>query len=677
MEFLKILLFILTSSHQMLSLNQYLMRTHILIIILCCSIITSYAQKDLARSTPQGIFIVLGEGLAKDFTYKISRRTTNDSEYKELASIQGPSTYQDFVSRLSDHAAQLEHLYPVSKLRAENYWNYYQNNSAIDSLMLQDVTLGYLGLGTAHLDTSVSIGERYQYRIEKVKLGQVYELIESIWTTYQITQPEVLATHLWAEYNGLDIRQKWLIEHRNGIQHFNVYRRDNLQGDFLKIPLQAKYNSRADSTFLWLTDTTISAYALYEYYLAPVDYFGNEGNPSTVLQQASFSDHDFPYLQKFDAVSGKDRTMKVTWLFEQKDFLRGLKIMRSMEYDSGYIQVAELSPSDTVYIDHVPLAMENYYYRIIMNGPQGISKQTVATMGHYEETEKPLPAIDVQAKGTRDGVQIFWKDLGRTNYGFYVKRRNTQVDSFVTISELITVETDRSYIYLDSSAGLRGDNYYEYFIQTVNDGYQLSDPSDTVRARPLLPTKIDMPTGFRLRKDLRHCYLFWDDQGKVNKNLWGYSLYRKRSDQDSAEIIAELIPSTQNHYQDTNIAPGFSYSYQLEARDYFGAVSPRTLPKEATWYAKTPLPPMQATVAKSKDGVMVRWGEVRQPGISKYHLYRYRPGLDPILIQKLEPSRLNYEDKAVGDDNLYFYYLTSVNAQGVESSKGKSVSIRI
>jgi hypothetical protein len=300
----------------------------------------------------------------------------------------------------------------------------------------------------------------------------------------------------------------------------------------------------------------------------------------------------------------------------------------------------------------------------------------VATSGRYLELEHPEPPVSIKAKGIKNGVQIEWDDQNSTTYGFFVYRQNDQTHSMEQISDLINLDTSRHYQFLDTVAGLRGSEIYYYTVKTINDGYQESAFSDSVYARPQIATSIAMPSNFRLRKDGLSCYLFWADQSITEEDLKGYTIYRKRSDQDSFTIYIPLISRQSNHFHDTLISEGYGYEYQLMAVDFFGAESEMTSPISVSFPALLPAPPSMPQASVTEGGIALRWIEMRQSGLKSYTLYLYRPGTEPLKITSLNPDQSLFIDKAVREKELYFYYLTSKNEQGMESKPGKAVSVR-
>lgn len=646
-----------------------------ILAILLSATIRELTGQQYVHAAPEGAYVILGTTFAKDFTYQVSKRSTGESDFQILASVKAPTSETEFKTKLNENSNYFTYLHPVSDEAADTYWDYFPDHSESDSLFNLDPALTYLAFGIAFLDTTVQLNQTYEYQVERVRNGSSVQT--DIYPPFQYSPPSPVSslTLHTSSYDGYTNLMKWILNEKLGLQTYIAFRRDNLEGEYTRLPIQVKYTNRNDTTFALLQDTLIEEHQVYEYVLAPVDLFGNLGQGSEVVNLTTFSDYDFPYLQQFDAVSTDNREVVVTWKFEQKPFIRSIKLMRSMVFDSGFVQIAELPPTDTTYIDHLAVAMENYYYRLILNGPLNVSKMTVATRGRYLETSTPEPPVNVIGTGLDNGVSIEWDDLQSITLGFYVYRQNIATGEMEQISDIILIDTSRHYRYIDTTAFLRGDLFYRYAVQTVNDGYQKSDLSDTISVRPLIPTEIDMPTGFRLRKDKNSCYLFWDDISKSEINLDHYNLYRKRTDENEFSVLAE-IPASRNNYLDTSIVMGYGYEYWIAAVDIFGSVSQSSPIKSEQWYLLAPPPPTRPRISKDGDNIVVRWNEVRQDGIQSYNIYKYAAGQEPELISNIPNGTFKYVDSNVGDGTLYFYYLTTVNDEDIESSPGKTSSVR-
>ncbi len=77
----------------------------------------------------------------------------------------------------------------------------------------------------------------------------------------------------------------------------------------------------------------------------------------------------------------------------------------------------------------------------------------------------------------------------------------------------------------------------------------------------------------------------------------------------------------------------------------------------------------------SDNGVYLTWGETVYPDIASIRIYRYQRGSTPSLIKTLSPEILEYVDPDIQSGKLYFYYLTSVNKEGIESGRSEEIGV--
>jgi hypothetical protein len=425
-------------------------------------------------------------------------------------------------------------------------------------------------------------------------------------------------------------------------------------------------------------DSTIEKHQYYSYFLIPVDYVGNTGIPGDTASVHAFFEGDTPYLKKFKVYNtGKNRQLKVTWDFEQKPFIRSLIIERSREFDRDYKKIVEVSPFDTSYLDYVETAHENYYYRLIWMGPDSMSIPSVVASGIYIGEEVPEPPDDVVGYPVEEGVLLNWEDDQRGALGYFVFRSSRSVDSLIQISDQIPFDSSRKFQYLDSSSLIFGDQFYQYSIKTVNDNYLLSGFSDTIVIRPGKKTIVRTPFGLKGRKHELSVYLSWQDQSLVDRNLLGYKLFRRRSDQQSYQPIHEdLLSAKTNHFQDKDIEKGKGYVYKLKAYDMFGSESGYSDSLFVIFPLAKPLPPPAIQALNANEGITIRWGEVAQSNLAGYNIYRYSEGKSPEKIKQLKNTFSNYTDPDTEVGERYFYFMRCVNVQGIEGPPSNTIVVK-
>ena len=636
-----------------------------------------HAQESKIYETPTGFFVRLGNDLPRNFTYRISRRH-GDESFVKIAEVGIPSTQEEYRQRLHLGKLQFAKLAEPNENQIEHIWEQISKSSAGDRLPFTSQVIETMAVGLAWHDTIVQNGRTYQYKIERVADGQITasQLTErKVYVTpteVELPMPVFFKHNLYLE----NLNMRWLLLRKKGIAGIEVFRQDNLRGDYRLISIPIGYAQNLDSTFVHVDDTLAEKYQVYEYKLRPFDQFGNPGAFSKVTKIVNITQNDFPFLRSFNAVALKDRQIKLKWSMDFKPFIRSIKILRSMSFDSAFVEIGEVSPRDSTYIDILPVSMENYYYRLKINGPENVSISTSSTFVLYESDLEPDPPTGLTASEVEGGVQLEWEDHQRNVFGYYIFRRESD-SGFIQVSDPIHFNKDGKYQYTDTTTSLHGDRFYDYTIKTISDSYVLSQFSDTLSARPGIVVPIAAPKNFRGRGADGKVYLFWDDLSFSDKNLMGYKLFRKGSYEDNFTVLHDsLLNANINHFIDSTVQLGYAYQYMVKSYNYFGSESDTSKLLQFQFYLNLPTPPPNIKAQKISEGIRIVWGEVLANDIGSFRLYKYREGEKPVLVSTLPADRHDFLDSQVTSGQLYFYYVTSSNKHEIEGRPSEAVTVR-
>jgi len=86
-----------------------------------------------------------------------------------------------------------------------------------------------------------------------------------------------------------------------------------------------------------------------------LDAYGNPGPASDVIAAGLMTDAALNVPRYLRAKgSEKNHQVNVSWKFDNGKYLRGIELYRSSNFDSGYVKIAQLPPTDTSYVDVVP-----------------------------------------------------------------------------------------------------------------------------------------------------------------------------------------------------------------------------------------------------------------------------------------------------------------------------------
>ncbi len=470
---------------------------------------------------------------------------------------------------------------------------------------------------------------------------------------------------------------RWFVPEQRSLNTFAVYRRVYGKGDFEKLDAVNGYNSSRDTIYLIAIDTTVHFPAFYQYYLVPLDIYGNRGQVSDTVGAGTLTGGYNPVPDYLRAEGlDKDHQVKITWNFADRNYMRGIEVFRSESFDRGFNRIAVLPAGDTSFTDVVPVANQDYWYYLVIDGPVTQSLPTAKVSAMFRgKGDKPAPPSETGAESVKGGVKIFWTYNEPYAKGFYVYRYDYGRSEYRQASGLIPSGRE-IYSYVDSVNPARGGDVQRYAIQAVNDLDQLSDLSEPASAAPGILAQVSVPVNPRISRTDKGIILIWDDMRNTQPTLMGYRVYRKKGDdRDYVEMSNDTLRNDKNYYKDTTLVPGIEYRYIVRAIDYYGNESQESKPVSFLFSTGSMVPPVITRAVSTSGGIMISWGQVDDNGIVSVKLYRSGRG-GKVVVATLPAADDQYLDTSAEAGQLYFYSITAVSGDGSESAPGREVGVR-
>jgi len=666
----------------------------ILLFTLTCTIkIFSQQGSTFAAAGEKGIYVALGISLPSKthpvdnaVGYRIERRGRNESTWTKLADVSSPESLDEFKSRLEKFNNIIPVPLPLDQVPVNDLWNKISAYGNADSLKFwSGVLCVRLAAGMMYLDSTVSSGGVYTYRVSKIDAsGNSFEPlisnVEKFPANVSLSKP-----HIEFKTAGeKTILLRWNGGTGKSPAYFRAYRQDNLKGDFTLINPLKLITAKQDSTFLIVQDTLISPLQLYKYFVVTLDYFGNTDAVSDTVLVGSYDFRNVPFPDQLHSESSSSlNAIRISWRLEDPRLVRNLSLYKSADFDTGFVKIEDLSPSDTFFVDQQVLPMKKYFYYLVMHGPLGeVSPPSAKVFGMLRSTIKPVPPNIFKSEGTNNGVRLEIFDSDKLLLGYRVYRSNGFNSTLQLISNLVPYH-DSMTVYTDTSSLLQGDRIYLYAVRAENSSHVVSDFSDTVSVRPHKPTTPPTPMNLTAYYSGNHVQLYWDDLQPVDGALRGYYVYRRELNQSENEtseyrkLVDTLLNEHTNRFADTTAVEGNSYEYAIQAIDIFGGKS--ELSSSAKIFLSIPLPiaPGGLRAENNSNSILITWDETIQNRLAGYRIYRYVRGTNPIIVGQINNVKeLSFTDSTVRKGNLYFYFITSVNNGGKESKPSEEVLIR-
>lgn len=244
-------------------------------------------------------------------------------------------------------------------------------------------------------------------------------------------------------------------------------------------------------------------------------------------------------------------------------------------------------------------------------------------------------------------------------YNIYRRLKQDSNDSFIRIVKI----NDRfSSHYVDKH--LPQETKYLYTISAFNhEGFEslASVPVSTI-TRPTLKSVSYFDS---LNKLPRKAKLIWrpHDNGRVH----AYLVERKMPNEQEWSNLAILDHRLSAEYIDSELDDNKIYLYRVSALTFDNIKStPSDIVKIVTKAPPIPVTGINTTTNLAST-IELRWAKHPQNDIKAYHIYRSENSKDSFSL-RAKVSVLNFTDTLKGYANTYFYKISAVDADGLESA---------
>lgn len=640
---------------------------------------TNRADAPVAIPVAKGVLVFLGKKLPKNMQYHIERSKGDNRRFEKVGDATAPTSEVEMMKRQQQYEKYFDKLDPISSIEVKALWNSLQKNNTTDSLRGSNLPMIHLLAGTAYFDATANPKENYVYKISLKESGdRAVSQLESNPTSLFKKPVFPVITFADKSLAGKNLMISWSTDDPLQMAHFNVYRSVYGKNEFHKLDIKKGAISEKGKLKLFAVDSLGSSPAWYEYRIAAVDAYGNEGDLQAITDGTNIAEYYSPPVTNLKAVNTKqNHEVRLSWHYESKKYLNGITIMRSSNYDTGYVNVATIPVTDSTYTDILPVSGENYYYYLLLHSAENNTLPTARVFAAYtDNNSKPQAPQMLSPKQVQNGAKITWKSDELYAKGFFVYRRDNLTAPFTQASSLIPAQTGSlSYSYTDTSSILQADGVYQYIVRTINEDSRLSDPSDTITINPNIKKAVTTPMNLRYRIDEGKLMLMWDDMSRWEKNMVGYKIYRK-SGNDAFVSLDSGSFKMKNFFSDPGYRPSAAeYTYAVSTLDISGNESEKATIIVSVETEDLPGPPSGIKATQSENNIVLSWGQVAG-NIGAVNIYRSESGGTVKLIGTVSDTD-SFVDKNISDSKLYFYQVAFVSSLGKEGERSEKVSVRV
>ena len=367
----------------------------------------SFAQgtEPTAVATEKGIWVYLGYEIPSDFRYEVLKSEEN-GDFVPVGTTSCLMDQRTIKTKAEEYYRLFDNLDKLSDDELSYLHDYASVSKTTDSVYISNFPLMHLLLGTAFFDGEVSAGKTYRYRVARMagrdRLWEKTSNSVGYPAKTDISKPVFSSKQEFPS----QVVVRWFVTGESSLSSFNLYRRVYGRGEYERMNIERGFNVSQDTVYLIASDTSVHNPALYEYYVRPLDIYGNSGPESDIVSAGTLGSISYPVPDYLNARGGeKDHQIKVSWKFSETGYLSSIGLYRSKSFDGGFIRIARLSPADTTYTDMVPVANENYWYYLVVNGPDGSGLPTAKVSAMFSNNgEKPVPARRIEQRRPKQNI---------------------------------------------------------------------------------------------------------------------------------------------------------------------------------------------------------------------------------------------------------------------------------
>jgi len=639
---------------------------------------------------PKGIWILCGNQLPKDFTYRVFRQKNKEGWIKQT-DISFPKNKEELQAEMMS-AQGLSGLNngPMSETRLKLNWERLTDPVVLNSpIEMQDNYPLRQANGTAWFDAAADSAASYTYKVQLI--GKKDEVISESISKQASTpgkSPEADIAPLGIKSVNGSIIGEFNIAKKGGMNACKVFRSYYLRKGFEEIPGEPIFLIRDSVLILQFTDKTAVEKVPYTYVIQPIDPAGNVGAFSQEMSVFNVADNTIvPSVVNFRTSSAeKEKAIRLSWKLKDTTDVVSIDIFKGDYYDGDYVKIASVAPADTAYLDHYANPVETYYYTIRLNGNYEKSPTSPRVSGMLKASrDNYFPPQHLRIMQNKNVINLAWERNEDDTRAYYVYRSIAGTQQMQQIGSIIITDS-ATVFYTDTLPTNARPGLYAYAVADQNTSYAISDLSKPVFANIQGAAPLPIPHGLKVLNAAKgSLQVIWPDMLLESPFISGYKLYRRANSIDGTIIEpvkpmneALLDPQT-NIYTDTTARPGMIYYYSL--RTVSGDEATMSSPSLEAGITIQPTVVngiANVRVFLSGKTVAVKWNNPIGDDLKSVRVIRSTDASEETEeIAGLSATAESFTDTKVTAGVTYYYQLQIENKQGKKSRMTDAVGIKI
>lgn len=605
--------------------------------------------------------------------YDIYKDEKGTGNFKKILSLTFPTSFADFRSRVGEEVAQ----------QVKNNFNTNADEEAYKMLVAGDPNkMGFLvfskiflkGIGVLWQDVDVKGNHSSTtYKILKIDNKGQEQLLLSQKLSDVSRVP--FAKYELQNLTSTDsvVQMSWYAKATNTPAFMaKVYRKSNTDRSFTVVPQLSIVSNTNDTSKISFSER-VTPGKLFNYYVVPEDFAGNEGLPSDTAFAISKSFSQLKGIEDFKIAD----SLKGAWLswkgLPNEGVYTGIQILKSRKSTDGFLEVATVSSTDSSYYDKEILPNVVYFYQLrpLTIGAKGFGLLPSASANIAVKNQNEVPFAPQGLKVWQDStaqVQLHW-DINPEidQFAYYVLRGTSKEDMRIVSPAL------RTNVYTDSLSNLDGQTTYFYGVKLMNISQKMSDISTTVMFKPLKVEFVPYPSGISARYADGAVKLLWEDMIAKHDEVIGYKIYRKGKADKDFKLLNSAIVNTVI-FEDNTAEVGETYEYGITAVNATASQSVLSPVASVSIPISSVLaPPADLYLVNKVEGVYITWPN--QSDAKNINIIYRKGSAEKDFKMIAEISTDNYTDTSAQKGMLYSYRIVAKSKLG-NSNPGVEKSIR-
>ncbi len=291
-------------------------------------------------------------------------------------------------------------------------------------------------------------------------------------------------------------------------------------------------------------------------------------------------------------------------------------------------------------------------------------KNVNSTKPKIDETLEVVDSASIRSISDINAIAFEWRkvdDPRVTGYHFY--RANLQKDGS-KLKLIDTIENRYTTHYLDED--LEPNTKYIYKISSATASEVESKTTNNYTASTL--SVMEGVSFIQAISNLpRQIKIIW--RPHANQRIESYEIQRKTPTTSEWEEIETVDGRLQAEYIDMDLEDNVVYHYRVIAKTFDDI---ETLPSALVKAQTKPLPDGIISLKASNDlprKIALNWQASKSSDVIKYNIYRSTNAKNGFsLLKTVGAKTLTYEDFVNEDGKVYFYKVSSIDNDGLESN---------